>query len=371
MSMRVLQLLSSTAFHGAESMAAELSRQLAALGVDIELAVFDNAGSGNAEIFERVGASAAATHRIACAGPFDRRAIGRLRTLLRERRIDVVHSHKYKSTFYALVARLGLPSRVVTTYHNWLLDTRALRAYAALDKRVARFNEVCVGVSTPVTDELRRWVPATRVRQIDNGVDVQRFHPPQDRAQARAAAGGSTGRPLVGLVGRLSAEKGVFHLLDAVARLPDAFDVAIVGDGPLRGEIEARVESLGLRSRVHLLGNRRDVEPLYRGFDVFVLSSLVEAFPMALLEAMASGCAVVATRVGEVPRMVSDGVTGVLVPAADSGALSEALSGLIQSPELAGRLGRQGRDDVVARFSAQRMARAYLDAYEDALRPSR
>lgn len=367
--MRVLQLLSSTAFHGAESMAAELSRQLAALGVDIELAVFDNAGSGNAEIFERVGASATATHRIACAGPFDRRAIGRLRTLLRERRIDVVHSHKYKSTFYALVARLGLPSRVVSTYHNWLLDTRALRAYAALDKRVARFNDICVGVSTPVTDELRRWAPASRVRQIDNGVDVQRFHAPQDRAQARA--GGSAGRPLVGLVGRLSAEKGVFHLLDAVARLPDGFDVAIVGDGPLRGDIEARIDALGLGSRVRLLGNRRDVEGLYRGFDVFVLSSLVEAFPMALLEAMASTCAVIATRVGEVPRMVSEGVTGLLVPAADPEALSRALAGLIHSPELATRLGRQARDDVVARFSAQRMARAYLDAYQDALRPSR
>lgn len=369
--MRVLQLLSSSAFHGAESMAAELSRQLAALGVHIELAVFDNAGRGNAEIFERVGPAAAATHRIDCSGPFDPRAVARLRRLLRERRIDVVHSHKYKGTFYALAARAGLPCRVVTTYHNWLLDTRALRAYAALDKRVARFNDLCVGVSTPVTEELRRWVPGTRVQQIDNGVDVARFHPPLDRAPCRIDAGGRAQRPLVGMVGRLSAEKGVFDLLDAVSALPDTFDVSIVGDGPLRTEIEARIEAGGLQARVRLLGNRRDVEPLYRGFDVFVLSSRVEAFPMALLEAMSSGCASIATRVGEVPRMVDDGVTGLLVPVGDTPALTQALSALLTSPERVTALGLQARSAVVERFSAQRMARAYLDAYESCLRPRR
>lgn len=348
-------------------MAAELSRQLAALGVQIELAVFDNAGRGNAEIFERVGSAAVATHRIECSGPFDRRAVGELRRLLRDRHIDVVHSHKYKGTFYALAARRGLRCSLVTTYHNWLLDTRALRAYAALDKRLARFNDLCVGVSTPVSEELRRWVPAARVRQIDNGVDVQRFRPPMDRNQARLECGGRPDRPLVGMVGRLSAEKGVHHLLDAVATLPDTFDVAIVGDGPLRADIEARIDAIGLRPRVRLLGNRRDVEPLYRGFDVFVLSSLVEAFPMALLEAMSSACAPVATLVGEVPRIVDDGITGLLVPAGDSTALSQALSTLLAAPGRVTALGGQARESVVQRFSAQRMARAYLDGFERAI----
>lgn len=346
-------------------MTAELARQLNVQGVEVDIAILDNAGKGNDEIFSEVGDRAAATYRLPCDRQFDPKTVWALSRQIRQRRIDVVHSHSYKTTFYAGLLRPWLKFGLVSTYHNWLTHTRALRVYAALDKNLARFNDMSIGVSTPVVTELKRHVSEHKVAQIDNGIDVGAYLPTPDRTSAKRRLGLDPARQHVGFVGRLSPEKGLPDLLNAMhdARLRH-MDLLIAGEGPERPALEAQVQALGLSSRVQFLGYRRDTQSIYDALDVFVLPSHLEAFPMVLLEAMSCALPVIATQVGEVPRMVATGKTGWVVPPGAVADLREALGEALGDPAGARARGQAARAVVVNQFSSQVMASRYLALYQ-------
>jgi glycosyltransferase involved in cell wall biosynthesis len=392
--MRVAHFLSSTAFHGAEAMAAELVRQLAGLGVENHVLLLDNAGKADRQVLVETVGYRAGSSMIACDGALDRQTFKALGAYLAAHDIDVVHSHKYKTSFYALPVCRWQNRAVLSTYHNWIGGSNTLRAYNRLDKNLARFNHMAVGVSTPVMGVLQQHVALERCRQIDNGIDTRRFRPPTDRLAAKRALGISDETVVLGCVGRLSAEKGVGRLLDALG-VADADSRAeerattrahghsdarpdwlllLVGDGDLREDLQAQARALGLAERVRFLGHRSDTAALYRAMDVYLLPSLLEAFPMALLEAMASGCAVMAADVGEVARMLDGGGAGQVVAGAGPAPWTSALRPLLVGlpgvrDELAG-LAVAARSRVEALYSAQAMARNYLQAYQAALRNS-
>ena len=367
--MRILQLLSSTGFHGAEAMTAELVRKLHGLGASVDVAVLDNRGLGNDEIFEHVAGHADACYRLPCARQFDPQTVLALRRRLIDRRIDIIHSHKYKTTFYGALVRPLRRVGLLTTYHNWILHTRALRTYAFIDKSLARFNDTAVGVSSAVVDQLRGHVRHDRLAQVDNGIDTERFCPaaPGD-IDLRPSLCADPDRPLIGFVGRLSQEKGLPHLLAALDRPALAgVQVVIVGDGEQGAALESEITARGLGGRVRLAGHRRDTVDIYRAVDLLVLPSLTEAFPMVLLEAMACGKPVVATRVGEVARMVDEGRTGRVVAPADPAALASAIASVLAEPNRGSGLGSEARSAVQARFSSDAMAQRYLDLYRRSL----
>jgi len=365
--MHVLQILSCTGFHGAEAMTAELSRQLSDQGVRIDIAVLDNAGKGNDDIFGAVGDKASACHRLPCDRQFDPHTLRALSALIRTRGIDVVHSHSYKTTFYAGLLKPFHRFKLVSTYHNWLTHTRALQAYAWIDKKLARFNDASVGVSTPVVTELQRHVRASEVFQVDNGIDVGRFVPAPDRRAARAQLGLMHAEgPLLGFVGRLSPEKGLHHLLEALAHADLAHvHLVIAGDGPERPALEQQIATLGLGARVHLLGYRRDTLGLYQALDAFVLPSLIEAFPMVLLEAMACGLPVIASAVGEVPRILDHGRFGWVTQPGNPHDLAQAIGQAL--PPTSPALPPAPRERVVGEYSSQAMAQRYLAIYQRCL----
>jgi glycosyltransferase involved in cell wall biosynthesis len=346
-------------------MVVELVRQLAALGTEVHLGVLDNGGRGDRSVI-------AVTHGVAtpvvipCRGAFDPATRHAIAGHVRAHGIDLIHSHKYKTTFYALWARAA---PVVATYHNWLTDTAALKAYALLDKLLARHCSAVVGVSTPVATELQRWVPAARVHQIGNGIDTDRFCRTAEPDRARAAVPGlPTGdAPLIGFVGRLSAAKGIDTLLAALplldARLGRRAELVLVGEGEHRATLLAQAAARGLQDRVHFLGTRADTPALYSAFDVLCLPSRVEAFPMVLLEAMACATPVVATDVGDVARMLDNGRCGRVVPVDQPGALAQALAEVLSDRACAAALASAGRNRVQQHYSAQTMAQRYLALY--------
>ncbi|MEJ2644260.1 MAG: glycosyltransferase, partial [Gammaproteobacteria bacterium] len=212
-----------------------------------------------------------------------------------------------------------------------------------------------------------------KIRQIYNGVDTERFAP---RHGARPQLAGSpfSEEPLVviGTVGRLQAVKDQVSLAEGFIRLlkhrPDLESrvrLVVVGDGPLYSEVAARLQAAGVNGLCWLPGERSDVPDVMRTLDIFVLPSLAEGVSNTVLEAMATGLPVVATRVGGNPELVAEGVTGTLVPPSDPTAMADALMRYVDDEESRRAHGRAGRTRVLERFSIDVMTERYLDLYDE------
>lgn len=363
---RVLHLLSSTGFHGAEHQAAELVRQLGRFGVASFIGAFRNNANSNLEVLQATADCAAGTRIFDCNGRIDARVIFALRDFVRTNGIDIIHSHKYKTNLYSLLASPRLPCKLVATCHNWLTGSVALRIYAELDKTVLRYFDAAVGVSEGVARQLRARLPRHVVHKVVNGVDVERYRPAISRREAKNALGLPDGFT-VGFVGRLSAAKGVDVLLQALRKLRDRnIDIwgAIVGDGEHRAQLSDTARALGLEERVRFFGDRADTPLVYAAFDVFVLPSFNEAFPMVVLEAMASGVPVVATRVGDVGYIIEDQVSGLLVEPGNVDTLCDAIASLFGDGDRMATFARQARERVMKEFSSRTMAQRYCSIYQ-------
>jgi glycosyltransferase involved in cell wall biosynthesis len=283
------------------------------------------------------------------------RIVLRLAQLFRRWRADVVHTHDDKPLLYAsLAARLARVPRLVHTKHYGQVP-QITRRQIVMGNLAARLADDFVCVSEQSARLAVERGLTARVRTIWNGIDVSRF----------AYAGPQTGGPAV-LVARLSPEKDADTLLRAaalVARDDPAFRLEIAGDGVCLPDLRARAAELGLNERVRFLGEVRDVPSLLARASVFVLSSLTEGISLTLLEAMARGLPVVATRVGGNPEVVADGETGLLVPPRDPAALAAALLRVRRDPDHARELGRAGRRRVEAHFDVCRMVADYESLY--------
>jgi len=235
---------------------------------------------------------------------------------------------------------------------------------------------------TAVSRDLATWlvsaigIPANRVTQIYNGVDTERFHPACAGERRIGPQGfAPEGAFVVGTVGRMHTVKDQLTLVRAFLRLIETFPEArarvrlmLVGDGPLRRECSRLLESANAGNLAWLPGERSDIPELMRSMDLFVLPSLGEGISNTILEAMASGLPVVATRVGGNPELVTEGRTGTLVPASDPDALMQAIYRYLCGPDLAPAYGRAARAHVEASFSWDSMVTGYMGVYDKLLR---
>lgn len=311
----------------------------------------------------------ALTHLIRPIRPWeDYRAVRELRWLIRRMRPDVVHTNSTKAEIVGnLAARLEhVP--VVFTAHGFVLNepmSRAKRfAYAWVERlanrRTARI--ICVSDCDRATGIRFRIAPEGKLTTIHNGVD--RF----DEIGNHAITGvGEKTEPVVGTVASLCANKGYAHLLNAVSIL-GARDMRppfrIVGEGEMRPLLEEIVRKKHL-ANVELVGFRADPIREMIDFDIFVLSSLKEGFPYVILEAMAAGLPIVATRVGGIPEAVIEGKGGFLVDPGDAKGLASKIAALIGSPELRRSMGEFNRTRVREEFSIERMISQTRKVYDD------
>jgi glycosyltransferase involved in cell wall biosynthesis len=289
-------------------------------------------------------------------------------------RVSIVHAHQLLSpASVALVTRAvrGVPF-VVTAHASGTVGDVACLVHqgtlgAARLAALARLASAFVAVSAPIRDELlAAGIPASRIRRIPNGVDTSRFAPAgaAERAAARAALGLGDG-PVAIYAGRLSPEKGADVLLEAWARMRrNGATLCVVGDGPERAPLEARAARLGIRGSVRFEGSAGDVGPWLRAADAFALPSRTEGLSLALLEAMASGLAVVATDVGAA-REATGSAGALIVPPEQPDALSEALAAVLSDRARAAALGRAARARAVARFGIGAVADRHLALYRE------
>lgn len=304
--------------------------------------------------------------------PPRRRPVACLRGLARRLRQfgpGLVHTHLYYGNVMGrIAARLAGGVSVVTTLHNpdytfEARNTMLFRGRKILDRVTGSRNAALVAVSRAVAEDFQRHMGWRNIRVVPNGVDLQAFAP--------AARGGAAAEwPAPGLrllsVGRLHPQKGHRVLLDAIGRAREAgtpLSLLVAGEGAERAALEAQAGALGLQGQVRLAG-RRDVHALLASADVFVFPSLYEAVGIALLEAMASGLPVVASRTGGIPEVVEDGVSGILVAPGDAEDLARALVSLDRDPERRRRLGAAARARAEA-FDIRVTVRALEDLYDE------
>jgi len=302
------------------------------------------------------------------SGP-DPRWIARFRKRLRTERIDVFHSHEYEMNAYGGVAArsAGIPN--VATLHGSVAGTSAkqLLAYRAL----GAIGQRMVAVSHDLLKTLAARVGGRGSREgrvIHNGTRVPpvvtRAEREARRRRDRAALDVPADGPLFAAIGSLYPVKDHATLLRAVAWIPGA-RVAIAGRGREEEALRRLGTQLGLADRVHLLGLRDDVPRVLGAADVFVQPSLSEGLPLAVLEAMAHQCCVVATDVGGVGEAVVEGVTGLLVPPGSPDLLADALREIVSDPERAHSMADAGWKRARDEFSTEAMTDRYLTLYEE------
>ncbi len=366
--MKILHMISSGGMYGAEAVILNMSRTLNEGPHRSLLGVFSNSSNPNLELHENATKEGIESYLIPCSGQIDRKAITSIRELIQRTGADVVHAHGYKADLYAYFASRASGVPLVSTCHNWCDNDRKVFFYGHLDRVILRSYARVVAVSEDVQQRLlKSGVKANKVSIIRNGIDLRPFDRASDVVKDEL---GWSAVPLVGFVGRLSAEKGVDIFLHAAARVfahcPDAKFV-VAGDGPDRAALDTLIDELGIRDSVRMLGRRDDMPALYASLDVMVSASRKEGLPIAILEGMASRLPLVATAVGEVPTVILDGVTGVLVPANNPELLAAAIIEQLRDPARRARLGSAARQLIEDEFSAERMTADYLRVYEDAI----
>jgi len=297
-----------------------------------------------------------------------------LSALFRQYRPAVVHTHIIGLNYaYPLMLRYRTPARVHTV-HSLAQREVGVRVGAWVRQLAFRYRlggVVPVAVADEVRASIQQLYGYPDPPLIPNGIPTDEYAPdPDTRAQWRQAHGIEPHATVLTHVGRFAPPKNHALLIEAFAQVrSDApLYLLLVGGGELQDAVRAQVAGLGLESRVRFLGIRADVADILRASDVFVLSSRVEGNLMSVMEAMAAGLPVVSTAVGGVPELVQEGVTGLLVPSEDAGALAQAMQALVDDPVRRQAMGEAARQHAVAHFDIRHTVRGYEQLYESLLK---
>jgi glycosyltransferase involved in cell wall biosynthesis len=304
------------------------------------------------------------THLVHLAPLFNPFALWRLTRLLVRERVTILQTHGARANFYGRIAgRLAGVPVIISTVHNSLKDyeVRSLRRwlYTVLLRLTLPLVHRIICVSDANRRDLTEECPAVaaKTQTVYNGVDPSAFPSQPDRQTVRQELGTTQG-PVLVTIGRLTDQKGHRYLLQALPRLLETWPqlcCMFVGDGELREHLQRLAVELAVERSCCFLGVREDIADILAAADVVVLPSLSEGFPFVLLEALAMGCPVVASRVNGIPELIEDHKTGFLVPARDPHALMVAIREVLHDPAAASKMGAEGRAVVRERFTVDRM----------------
>ena len=363
-----LQVRSSAGLYGADRVVLALDGALQRGGAaDSRILAIRNYRMSHQPLFEAAQARGQRPRLLPCRGRLDPATAAALAAEIGPRGATVVHAHDYKSAFYAWLATRQRPAPLVATLHGWTDSSRALRVYGRMELALLRRFDALVVVARAQAERLlQAGVPAVRIHQVDNGIELPAAAADPTDA-LRRALGLAPEAVAFAAVARLAPEKNLDLLLEAfavVAREDDRVVLLVIGDGPERAALQAQALRLGLGERARFLGECAGMDRVYPAVDCLVLSSRTEGMPLVVLEAMAHGLPVVATAVGDVPRLLAQSAHGRLVPPADSAALAAALR---EAAAEAGARDAAARAFVLERHAPERMAAAYLDIYDAVL----
>lgn len=369
----ICQLLHSLTVGGAEVLAERIARQLSG-EFRFVFACLDDLG----ELGRSLRSGGFPVEVLRRRPGLDFGCVRKLARLLRDERVDLIHAHQYTPFFYATAARLLRPRLpVMFTEHGRHQPDYPRRKRMIYNRLALRRADRVIGVGQTVRRALieNEGIAPERVSVIYNGIDLAAFETKTtDRGAVRREIGVGPDDFVVAQVARLDYLKDHATAVRTIARVAEQnrqTRLVIVGDGPLRGDIEGHVARADAAGFVRMLGLRRDVGRILAAADVFLLTSISEGIPLTVIEAMAAGLPVVSTAVGGVPEVIVDGVNGLLAPAGDDEALAQDLLALGADEDLRTRMGEAGRRRAREVFSEARMHAGYRECYNEMLRACR
>jgi len=308
------------------------------------------------------------THMISVRGRFDPNSVSALERFIKNEGVDILHCHGYKSDITASLLRKESRPKIVTTLHGWWMGNNLkLKLYDWLDMKTIRGFERVIAVASHIRDELvKKGFPPQKVVFIPNGVEVGKADSESNKG-IREELGIPADTAVIGIVGRLEKEKGHEFLMRSIVNLPRVV-LMIVGSGPLEKELVELSERLGIRQRTIFTGFRSNVKDYISALDIFVLPSLSEGLPLALLEAMAAGKPVVASNVGGVPTIIDGKDRGLLVEPRDVAGLESAIFELVGNTGFTDSIAENGRRFVEQNYSLSVTTRKYEELYKSILK---
>jgi glycosyltransferase involved in cell wall biosynthesis len=354
---------------GLETVVHALARGLAESGNRVHVvSVSDDPPASR--FLERFSGSCVRTETLSAGGrnyAREREAFTKLVTRLRP---SVVHTHGLRPDVVDASAARAIGVPTMTTVHGYTDASLRAWLYGYVQRRQLHAFDAVVAVSGPLSRRLVPYVTPARLHVIQNAfAQAGQLY---ERNDARARLGISDERFLIGWIGRLSPEKGLDVMLEALARLADnvgaPMALAVIGDGGERQRMERRARALGVANLVRWHGTQAAAGTLMKGFDVFVLSSDREGTPMVLLEAMFARAPIVSTRVGGVPDMLTTD-EALLVPRRSSRALADAIRDVMNNPSDARRRARRAAERLAAHHGMERWLSRYEELYQHLKRP--
>ncbi len=368
-SLTIMHVIDSGGFYGAERVILDLAAETQAMGHRVIISPIiapeddEDVLGANAE---RAGIG---VMRFTLPDGFHPAAFANVFAMAQAERVDVLHSHGYKSNIMCALARRSTRfCPVIATLHGWTSQQLISRAgvYEIAEKLLAHRLDHVACVSESVRAAVSAFVRADRLSSIPNGISLT--SPKDDMDFDPGLLAFISGQPTLLAAGRLSAEKGFSVLIEAMAQVVQSCSrvrLVIAGEGPLRHQLASQVTAFKLADHVVMPGYLKDLRALMRRCRAFVLSSQREGLPIVLLEAMAERVPIIATRVGAVPNVLQEGDCGTLIDPDDSGSLAAAILTSMGNQEESARRVEAAHRRLVEEFSCSAMATRYTQAYQN------
>ncbi|WP_449287118.1 glycosyltransferase [Marinobacter sp. PE14] len=370
MPIRVLQFITPAGFYGAERWIIALANNADPGRMLCDLAVTEEGGAQDLSVAEYFPKHAGEVHYLPMKGRFDTRVVSRLAKIIRERKIDVIHTHGYKSDILGWLAAKRTGIRCVSTPHGFPCNAGfKLALFTRFGIYVLRKFDAIAPLSEELVEDMGRFrVPAKKTHFIRNGVDISDI----DRVTASIPSPqtDSVVTRTIGFIGQMIPRKGLTDLLKVFDKLyqdDPSLRLELLGDGSQREELEQIAASLPSGRAIQFMGFRTDRLERLVQFDLFVMTSSLEGIPRCLMEALALRVPVVAYDIPGVDQLVEHGKTGFLAPHGDIDNLTQQCRKVLNDPNLAEKLGAAGRQKIEAKYSAARMADEYEKLFDQVL----
>lgn len=371
-----MHFICSTGFYGAEKWILALANNSDRDLVTSELVVTKETANHELQLVTDFNSLGLQSHEIEMSGRFDARAIKSLVSLIKKQKVDILHSHGYKSDILGILAAKIAGIKCITTPHGFeKTNDRKLEMFIAAGCRTFKYFDYTVPLSRELYADVQRYnVPDEKIVYIRNGVDLKDI---DYRAPAETPVVRANDEPLnlpqsktIGFIGQMIDRKNVTHLLDVFERLADSnsgIKLVLLGDGNSRAKYEEYADTLSSRDRISFLGFQNDPLAYLNTFDLFVMCSTLEGIPRCLMESMAMGVPVAAYDIPGVNQLLEHNKTGLLATLNDKDELYQHCKTLLWDEELANRISAAAAKHIDEKFSAHRMAVEYTDLYQNLL----